>query len=120
MLGHAGDEDCAPCLDRRLLARERYNPCPGENVKDFLRGMAVQADPVAGAELGDAASDPVGRRAALGEERAPADAPPDRIVPAVLRRIRLVEDHRPSTSRLIVHLRSLPARAASPLAAGIA
>ena len=49
MLGHAGYEDCAPCLDRRLLARERYNPRPGENVKDFRRGMAVQAEPVAGA-----------------------------------------------------------------------
>jgi hypothetical protein len=54
----------------------------------------MQAEPVAGPELGDAAGDPVGRRPALGEERAPADAPPDRIVPAVGRRVRLVEDER--------------------------
>ena len=65
----------------------------------------MQAEPVAGPEFGDAAGDPVGRRAALRKERAPADAPLDGIVPAVERRVGLVEDEGFDGGWQCVHLR---------------
>ena len=94
MLRHAGNEDGAPRLHRDFFPVERHDARPGEHVVDFRRRMAVQSEPVAWPQIADAAGDAVGRRAALGEERAPANAPLDGIVPAVERGIGLVLDER--------------------------
>src|SRR5271166_1503714 len=92
VLGHGRNEDGAAGFDRRLLAVDRDDPLPRDHAVNLRRSMPVQLEPVAGVKLGDAAGDAVGRRAALGEERPPADAALARIVPAVRGDARLVED----------------------------
>ncbi len=75
--------------------------------------MAMEAEPVAGPKIGNAAGDAIGRRAAPGEERPPANAPSYRIIPAVPWRVQLVEDEGLSFFLLIAHWRSLSVSAVS-------
>ena len=108
VLGHSGNEHRVADPDRRFDAVQRHDALAGDDVIDLGRGVAVKAKPTARVELGDAAGDAVGRRAALREQGPPADAPPDRIVPAVERRLRLVKYERPHVSCRVRHSKMLP------------
>jgi len=53
--------------DRRLLAIQRHDARPGDDVVDLGRGVAMEAEPAAGLKIRDAAGDLVGRRAGARE-----------------------------------------------------
>src|SRR5271166_6474789 len=88
-----GMKTALPALTETSRPLRVTTPVPASDDEiDFRRRMPMQPEPVAGEKIGDPAGGPVGRRAALGEEGAPANAPLDRIVPAGLRRVRFVEN----------------------------
>ena len=78
-----GMNTALPALTGDLAAVEAHHAGAGEDVVGFRRRMAVQAQPVAGTELGDAASDAGRPASALGKQGPPMDPAAHRIVPAV-------------------------------------
>ena len=95
MLGHARNEHRASRVHRNFAALEAHDSGAREHVIDLGRRVPVQPEPVARPEFGHAASHPGGLGQPLREQGAPAKPPAHRVVPPVLRRVRLV-DARPA------------------------
>ena len=116
MFGHARNEHRAPGLYRDLAALEAHQAGAGEDIVDFRRRVPVQAQPLAGLKLGHATGHAVRWGHPFGHEGAPPKPTAHRIVPAILRRVRLVERERRDLIRNGVHRLSQTQPDAPPLA----